>query len=775
MTPIVICSAVFVSGTVLGLSFQSPWYILISIAAAALSFIIAPAGKKIYKLAIGFLVAGFLLASLGQATQKQDETNFPKQANFLGVAISIDESTDKRLVVDARIKETESNILIGKIVRIYSPPVENLEAGDIVSGSGNVANPAHATNPGQFDFSNYLLRKDVFCIIFTETPLKIEGKGSLSLDSIGVKIRANAFETFSEALPKRYATTMDSMVFGKSDMPKDILDIFQRTGTSHILAASGFNLTILVFASIWLLLWITGSRKTAIVTSIVVAILYAASAGFTPSISRALVMSVLSLSAILLGRKYTAGSGLAFAVILLLAIDPKTIYDPGFQLSFVACLGFFVMTNSFENIIPKKRWYSGIVIMAIQTIFVQMATLPVLAYHFHTFSTVSVASNMVAITSSEIIMPLGALSGFLGMIFRPLGILLCYLAWPILALQNMALGFLASPEWATISIGFYHILVWLAYYTSFTGLCFFICRPKPFIHDARVKKAFLTATIVSVALFGGSLVGYAKSGTTQVTFLDVGHGDSCLIRTSSGKIILVDGGGLGGNSSYDIGERVVVPFLRYLGINRIDYVVASHNDIDHLGGLIPVMEQFRVQNLIGSRVPSGTYKEQDFWDLANSKGAQKIFPFPGQKLDIDTKTSIVFLGPPAEKLGKDSKQINNASVVFKINIDGVDFLFSGDLQEEGMAFEMKNSQWLDADIVKLPHHGGKNTNLESWLGAISPKLSINSNSASQGNGAHRETVEVLDKMKIPVLSTAENGAITFTVENGKYSVLTFKK
>ena len=144
------------AGTILGLSFQSPWYILISIAAAALSFIIAPAGKKIYKLTIGFLAAGFLLASLGQTTQKQDETNFPKQANFLGVAISIDESTDKRLVVNARIKESESDILIGNIVRIYSPPVENLEAGDIVRGSGNVANPAHATNPGQFDFSNYL-------------------------------------------------------------------------------------------------------------------------------------------------------------------------------------------------------------------------------------------------------------------------------------------------------------------------------------------------------------------------------------------------------------------------------------------------------------------------------------------------------------------------------------------------------------------------------------------------------------------------------------------
>ncbi|HOR47275.1 MAG TPA: DNA internalization-related competence protein ComEC/Rec2, partial [Caldisericia bacterium] len=661
------------------------------------------------------------------------------------------------------------------IVRIYSPPVENLEAGDIVRGSGNVANPAHATNPGQFDFSNYLLRKDVFCVIFTETPLKIEGKGSLSLDSIGAKIRANAFETFSEALPKRYATTMDSMVFGKSDMPKEILDIFQRTGTSHILAASGFNLTILVFASIWLLLWITGSRKTAIVASIAVAILYAASAGFTPSISRALVMSVLSLSAVLLGRKYTAGSGLAFAVILLLAIDPKTIYDPGFQLSFVACLGFFVMTSSFENIIPKKRWYSGIAIMAIQTIFVQMATLPVLAYHFHTFSTVSVASNMVAITSSEIIMPLGALSGFLGMIFRPLGVLLCYLAWPILALQNMVLGFLASPEWATISIGSYHVLVWLAYYTSFAGLCFFICRPKPFIHDIRVKKAFLTTMTISIVLFGGSLVGYAKDGQAQVTFLDVGHGDSCLIRTSSGKTILVDGGGLGGNSSYDIGERVVVPFLRYLGINRIDYVVASHNDIDHLGGLVPVMEQFRVDNIIGSKVPSGTYKEQDFWDLANSKGAQKIFPFPGQKLDIDPKTSVIFLGPPAEKLGKDSKQINNASVVFKINIDGVEFLFSGDLQEEGMAFEMKNSQWLDADIIKLPHHGGKNTNLKSWLDAVSPKLAINSNSANQGNGAHKETAKVLDEMKIPVLSTAENGAITLTVENGKYSILAFKK
>lgn len=280
---------------------------------------------------------------------------------------------------------------------------------------------------------------------------------------------------------------------------------------------------------------------------------------------------------------------------------------------------------------------------------------------------------------------------------------------------------------------------------------------------------------ISIVLFGGSLVGYAKDGQAQVTFLDVGHGDSCLIRTSSGKTILVDGGGLGGNSSYDIGERVVVPFLRYLGINRIDYVVASHNDIDHLGGLVPVMEQFRVDNIIGSKVPSGTYKEQDFWDLANSKGAQKIFPFPGQKLDIDPKTSVIFLGPPAEKLGKDSKQINNASVVFKINIDGVEFLFSGDLQEEGMAFEMKNSQWLDADIIKLPHHGGKNTNLKSWLDAVSPKLAINSNSANQGNGAHKETAKVLDEMKIPVLSTAENGAITLTVENGKYSILAFKK
>ena len=556
-------------------------------------------------------------------------------------------------------------------------------------------------------------------------------------------------------------------------MPKEILDIFQRTGTSHILAASGFNLTILVFASIWLLLWITGSRKTAIVASIAVAILYAASAGFTPSISRALVMSVLSLSAVLLGRKYTAGSGLAFAVILLLAIDPKTIYDPGFQLSFVACLGFFVMTSSFENIIPKKRWYSGIAIMAIQTIFVQMATLPVLAYHFHTFSTVSVASNMVAITSSEIIMPLGALSGFLGMIFRPLGVLLCYLAWPILALQNMVLGFLASPEWATISIGSYHVLVWLAYYTSFAGLCFFICRPKPFIHDIRVKKAFLTTMTISIVLFGGSLVGYAKDGQAQVTFLDVGHGDSCLIRTSSGKTILVDGGGLGGNSSYDIGERVVVPFLRYLGINRIDYVVASHNDIDHLGGLVPVMEQFRVDNIIGSKVPSGTYKEQDFWDLANSKGAQKIFPFPGQKIDIDPKTSVIFLGPPAENLAKTQtdkqckRRIQNKHRWSK-------FLFSGDLQEEGMAFEMKNSQCL-MPISSNCRTTEENTNLKSWLDAVSPKLAINSNSANQGNGAHKETAKVLDEMKIPVLSTAENGAITLTVENGKYSILAFKK
>jgi competence protein ComEC len=720
-------------------------------------------------LAIGFIVASYSSWSTHIDAKKQitDSTDY----SINGRVLSIIENSFNRLVFNVKVYSSEQKELQGLCIRCYCLPDETLEIGDIVSVNGTFYTGIKASNPGQFDFNKYLDNQGIPGFIKSYDEPLITDTSSFSLIRLGAKIRSIASKTFNENLPDRYANLLDSITFGRMDISDDIERLFRRTGTSHILAASGFHVSIMVFSTFIILLWISGNRKIAIVGSIVIAILYASIAGFSPSVSRAIIMAGLALGAMAFGRGYARGSGLAGAVIILLLIKPEWILSPGFQLSFVSSFALFVGAPVIFKYFGSKKWYSRVVSIIATSILISILTLPILAYHFHTFSIVSPLANIIAIPLATILVPIGALALTFSWIIPPIGVFLCWVAWPIMALLETGLRLLSNPHFALLSIVILPILIWIPYYLSaITG--YLSMNPPKWARKRVIRQWIIVSFIVFAVFTGGAFLGRSHPTDSEVVFLDVGHGDSCFIRTKFGVTMLIDAGGSSPFSTFDPGSRIVVPFLRYKGINKLDYVIATHEDQDHIGGLVAVLQEFPVGKMFVSGVKSDTYTSTDLNTLLKKSDITVEIPTPGKKITLDERSSLTFLGPA--ELSDTSTETNNHSIVTRIELDGVTFLMSGDIQSPAMEFEMMKPELLDSDIVKIPHHGGWSDKLPSWLTAVNPVYAINSDSSLTGSGAHSKTANLLKNLNIPVLSTPQHGAISFFINEAEYRIETYK-
>lgn len=771
MTPIQIASFCYALGVALGWAIKIPPIWCLPLIFAGLCLLIIPQSIRLPKYFLIFISVGMMMISIFQTGAKDTGRFSENQYLVTGNVIGIEELTKERSVFDLQVTKSTPPDLTGKI-RIYAPPIKNLEISDQLTIKGNPYPAKDARNPGQFNFSDYLTTHGFKTLLYASSePESLEKSGNL-LMYLGPKVRNLSYEVFSEALPERYALMLDSLVYGRSNIPEDVFTAFQKSGTMHILAASGFNVTILAYSALMLLMWITGHRKASIIGAILISLLYASAAGFSPTVARAVIMSIITMSAGLFSRKYSAGSGLAFAVFALLLFNPNWLFDIGFQLSFASTLGFFVISPMISSKIRGKQWYQKAVFIFIQTIVIQLLTLPILAHHFYGFSAVSPISNLIAIPLSEIIVPMGVVAGLMGIIIKPVGIMITWVIWPMLVLLDKILMFLSSFSWAMLITGQLPILTWIPYYLAIFSFYIQIIKPQN-IKTPRIKTFALICAIIFASFSIGIFAGFTTNRTPMVVFLDVGHGDAIFAVSGSGKTILVDCAGAKYSNAFNPGRNIVTPFLKSQGISRLDYVVATHNDSDHIGGLPAVFSEISFDKIFVSKIKNDTYQNIDL-DRMIALNGKSATPSPGEKIQIDSDTLLEFFGSLDTGLGQsEGQKINNGSVSCKLTIKGVSFLLTGDIQDETMEFHLKNNFKIKSDVVKLPHHGGYAKSLGEWVAKISPKIAINSDSATKGTGADPRTEDVLKKMQIPIISTAEKGAIFFYIDIHGYHINTF--
>ncbi len=625
-------------------------------------------------------------------------------------------------------------------VRVVLSPQGAVEAGR-VTVEGRWLEPTTKRNPGGFDYQGYLKRRGVdgqFYVtdVISHTPPTFDLKTQLQR---GVTV----------GLGTEQAALLQAMTLGIRDDLGDLRDTFSRSGLAHLLALSGLHVGILAGA-LTLVLTSLGRWRYPVIMVLLVG--FAFLVGLTPSIMRAVAMAVAALLFVWLGGgSIEAWSTLGLAAVVTLLFYPAYLFDLSFQLSYLAVAGILLITPPLaerwvqieRRQLPRHHWRVLIVGSLIVSVAAQALSLPLVLSTFGSVSLLNPLVNLVAIPLTGLLVPLGFLSGVVGLVFLPLSRIINFftngltsgLIW--IAERGAALP---SLPWGEISS-----LGYLYYAVGVTALVFVV---RGWLRPWR------GLLVLSVAILC-SMVSAPSERPPEIVYLDVGQGDSVLIRLPGRVEILVDGGGTP-FSDYDIGAQTVVPALRALGVDELELVIGTHADTDHIEGLASIVAQMPVQQLVIGVPKPGDPVYDALASAAESRNVPMLPVVRGQSLTVgDARLDI--LNPPNRAYAED----NDNSVAFVLNYHNVPkALFLGDISaqvEDDLAFP-------DLDIVMAGHHGSRSSSSRELVAATTPDVAVFSYGRNNYGHPNPEVVARFRSAGATVYETLRHGAVRLPLD-----------
>jgi len=580
-------------------------------------------------------------------------------------------------------------------------------------------------------------------------------------------------------------------------LPPQIRESFQRTGTSHILAISGLHIGMIASFSFFLiftlmkayppLLLFFDVYKIAGAFAFLPVLLYASISGGGISVLRATIMIVAFLVAILLHRERDHFQTLALAALIILNIDPPSLFEPSFQLSFAAVLSLIsavpLLTNLWER--PKedaplrKKVFYYLLMCMLTSLVATLGTLPIVAHYFQGISTISLPANLVVIPLiGGLVLPLGLLAIFTSYLSSSLAAFLVKGAALLCNLTIKIIDFLGNIPGSYLLLkapSLWEIII--LYLIMILGLLLIKATKEKEGIKRRylaVGLIFLILSLFAEMIFTGAGVRLRES--LSVTAVDVGHGSGSVLKLPGGKNILIDGGGTLGDSPFDIGQNVLGPFLLHQGIKELEIVVLTHPHPDHLKGLLYILEHFKVKEVWvnGQKVDSLYYLR-----FLKIIGEKKIIL---QRVSAASPPRMIngclieCLNPPKETLAKkeDFQTTNDASLVLMVTFGGCRFLFTGDISETVEKRLIAENRNLKCDVLFVPHHGGKTSSSEVFLRITKPKVAVISCGwKNPFHLPHPDVIHRLTSLGIKVYRTDLKGAITIETSGGEPIVKTF--
>jgi len=648
-------------------------------------------------------------------------------------------------------------------------------AGKRIKASGYVQKPEGARNPGAFDQKRYLrtlgIRVSLSC---QDGALVIIGEGNrlTSLLAVGK-------ETFARKLSETMSETSRGLLLGmlfgeKSLLEEDLQEAFRRNGTAHILAVSGIHVGVIYLCIRKLF---RGRRSVCIsVFCGGLLFLYAAMASFSPSVMRALIMILLHMAAEHLHRRYDMASAAAVSAILLLLLNPYSLFRAGFQLSYLAIFTIsflFPLAESLRkrlDISPGNKLLDHIVKLLTPAFAMQAGMMAATVYLFQYVSLVAFFMNIPVIALSGVIIPMGMLLLLLsfggGLLFD---FAACGTDWllRLLAFMNRltASADFASVQAAAPSVG---ILVF------FYGLLFFLSSEMfwDWFRRRKVKKCLLVFAILICLAPGAFFLTGEYRTRGDIVFLDVGQGDCIHIRTPEGKNFLIDGGGSFG---YDVGQKILRPYLLKNGISKIDAAFVTHLHQDHYEGIASLCRNYPVKKL--ALYEGYSLREKEIMEDTGLKPEQLVYLKKGDRLFPEKDVDITVLYPEensAEAYRAMGEEDENAmTLVLKVRYEGVSVLLTGDLgfpgeEEICRQYRDSSSENVHADILKVGHHGSRYSTGDDFLKIVNPSIAViqvgNRNNFGHPNS---EVIEKLAKKDIIVRRTDRCGAVLLNIR-GKH-------
>ena len=624
---------------------------------------------------------------------------------------------------------------------------DKYELGDIIILKGNIELPTEARNKGGFDYRKTLLSENVYGIVEPTSTPRVISKNNINVIWRGsIFLRDKINQIIDKLLIPPESDIVKGILIGDiSDLENEVYEDYKEAGMMHLLAVSGGNIAFLNLIFIWILKKLKLRKDKINIIMILIIILYVYITGMTASIVRAGIMAITILVAYLVNRKSDTITAIAFSAILMIINNPFVVWSLGFQLSFLGTLGIVLLYKPIKEFLDKYMPEKLSELVGV-SLAAQLVVNPILAYNFNTFSIVSIFSNILAVPLSGIILTYGIITVAVGAISNTIGQLCAgglYIltkAIVIIAKISASLPFgniiVRTPK--LYEIVFYFVIIFAVF-----GL---------------IKLSKKTKQILVVSFLGITLVGVIIPKPLTIDFIDVGHGDSILI-THKNKTILIDTGGsyISNGVKYDMGESRVAPFILDKGIKNIDLLILSHLDEDHFGGLQSITEMLDVDVIMLGDTQHEEEKYKELVKTAKKEKAELVKLKAPKKFKLDD-IDFDIINPFGESIDE-----NNDSLAIMMEYKNKKVLFTGDMEKEAEKRLLEKGINLQADILKVGHHGSGTSTTKEFVEAVKPEYTIISVGTRFKSIPSKDVLGYLQGSK--VYRTDRDGGITVKIDN----------
>jgi competence protein ComEC len=788
--PFIKFAILFAAGILLGIFVPIPIYVLII--SVCLSFLFLFVYKKynsktylnIFQILLG-LSFGVVVVLVNKNETQSKLSSYQKEKN-VKVFGTIEDIELERSYEIALIVKTDSIIVDNKSIhtnekllcRLRSDSTdrkkfyEKVKPDNYVLVKGTFQQGRNIRNPGEFDYQKFLYSKGITGIInsYDSASVVILKSDFNFLKDLVFQSRKSIDELIHQLHNNQTAGLLRGLLLAdRTEIDYETKQNFINSGVIHILAVSGLHVGyILLF---FIVVFGRFNIYLRSVFTIVGLLCFMVITGIPASVFRATLMSIILVIAFLSGRSTNLLNSIALSAVIILLVKPFEILNPGFQLSYSAVLSIALIYPVIQQMINqvgiKNKYLRNILLFIGVSLSAQIGTLPFTLAYFNKLSLVSLFANLFVIPMAGIIVGLAIVTLLIGSLLPSIAIYLAIVNNIVTSLMMDLVRFSGSLDFAFIRINNFSLLDSVFFYLFISVL----------IYTYKISEKFLFKLLISLVVFANIYLfshlddkKLLPDGLLSVLMIDVGQGDSFLIKFPDGKTALIDAGVV--DPFFDTGERIIIPLLDYLGIEQIDFGFVSHLDTDHYGGFASLIHNRRVKEIYRPKPDSSDKSIRFEKFLDKHKIPKKIY----DKSKIEISNVVLYVLNDANSEYINNLSSNDRSGMIKLVFGQTSFLFVGDAEIPAEIYYLKHyKDFLDSDVLKVGHHGSKTGSSKEFLEAVSPKISLVSAGIKNKFGHPSEIVlKRLHQLNSQILRTDSSGAVLLQSDGKEIKTINWK-
>ena len=676
----------------------------------------------------GYFLLLILLGIVASSRYNLKNKNHLSNFNFPSEKYHISGKIISRRIYPNKQRIALKNITIedvtfsGKVLTTIKNPCQQFFNGDTIEYIGSLYFPDGARNPGEFDYCNYLNKRNIYMLSYADekTDYSIHQNKSLSLIKFADKFKSKIIANINNSMTGEPANILKALIVGARDeLEGETTEIFVYSGTIHILAVSGLHVAYVTLSLLVIFSFFRFRDKQRTILTIIGLVFYIFIVDFKPSVIRAVIMASLILIGKSWEKRVNVYNSLATAGFIQLLISPMQLFDAGFQLSFSAVYSIIYFHSRIKILLSEKfqpfkikfkslRYFYQLFLVSLAAL---IGTLPITAYYFNRISPVGLLANLFAIPIIGAVGATGFAQVILGFFIPTVNLFYGQvnqlLLWLLIKLTN----FSASIPYGSINVPEINLLIVIIFYF----LIFAIFN----LEKRKVKVAFLIGILLLLNFQIWSSI--FQKPKLEVIFFDVGQGDAALVKFPTGEKMLIDAGDRTFSRNY--AESVLLPFFIRQNIRHLDVVALSHPHSDHIGGVPFLLENISIREIWEPNVDGKSKTFKQIHIIADSLQVPIKNIHSGDYFNY-SECDLYVLHPSREYIKTEPGNYNHYSTAIKLSYKDFDILFTGDIEKEDEAYISLFDDFIDCEILKVPHHGSSTSSSEKFIQKVSPEIAF---------------------------------------------------